>query len=143
MLFPERYDRFGALAVDDEIVFVRGKVDIRNDSVQLLAEDVACYEARVDVAKPTPQRKVTLHVDIDGPADVSEARLRQLGQLLRHFPGDDGLVIVLRGERERGLRSSLSVDWCPDLRRAVEEIIGPAWETSGAEELVRDRLALD
>jgi DNA polymerase-3 subunit alpha len=143
VLFPERYDRFGALAVDDEILFVRGKVDIRNDSVQLLVEDMTCYESRADVERPAPRRTVRLRVDIAGPAEACEARLRQLGQLLRHFPGDDSVLLVLRGERERCLRSGLSVDWCDDLRRAVEEIIGPAWETSGSEAIVRDRLALD
>jgi hypothetical protein len=142
-LFPERYERFGALAVDDEIVFVRGKVDIRNDSVQLLVEDMAGYESRVAVVQPAPHRTVRLRVAIDGPPETCEARLRQLGDLLRHFPGDDGVVIVLRGERDRCLRSGLQVDWCDDLRRAVEEIIGPAWETSGAVDVARDRLALD
>ena len=53
VLFPEKFDRFGALAVEDEILYVRGKVDIRNDAVQLLVEDMLVYESKVTVAAPS------------------------------------------------------------------------------------------
>ena len=127
VMFPEKYDRYASLVVEDAVLLVRGKVDLRNDALQLLVDDIAVYEARQEPV-PIAERVVRLRVTLDGSADDEEARLNQLAGLLRMFPGDDRPIIELerRGTRHL-LRSRRSIDWCLDLRRAIEEIGGIEW----------------
>jgi DNA polymerase-3 subunit alpha len=125
VLFPERYDRFGSLVVEDAILHVQGKVDQRNDELQLLLDELSVYESPPENATEAAFREVTLRfvASADHAADLD--RMRDVARLLREFEGDDRIVVelVLAG-RQRMLASSLRVDWCDDLTTAVKEILG-------------------
>ena len=62
VLFPERFDRFSACLAVDAILVIRGKVDQRNDELQLLAEDVSVYQSPAPTQRE-PVVQVSLRVD--------------------------------------------------------------------------------
>ena len=125
VLFPESYERFGAHLMEDAAVEVRAKVDERNESLQLLVDDLKAYEP-VEPEEIKPNVKVLLTIGCrEGEAGTDTMRLNRLASLLREFPGDDDLYVLLRlADNERFLRSSMRIDWCPDLHRAIEDITG-------------------
>ena len=124
VLFPEAFDRFGALCVEDQILVVRGRADSRNDSVQVIAEDISPYEV---TDEPPPAMATVVWLRLAGSDNLDEdvRRMEQLARLLRDFPGDDEVLLEIETAREvTHLRSNLRVDWCPDLDRAVSDILG-------------------
>jgi DNA polymerase-3 subunit alpha len=122
VLFPEKYDRLGNLLADDAIVLVKGRVDLRNDLLQLIAEDVSVWETPPE--QPTIElRWVLVDVACTGDAVRDAERIERLAGLFKLFNGDDGLLVAFdRPEGQRQLlRSGLRIDWCDDLRRALVE----------------------
>ncbi|HUG16489.1 MAG TPA: DNA polymerase III subunit alpha [Thermomicrobiales bacterium] len=125
VLFPEAYERCVEALAEDSVVTVRGKIDVRNEIVQLLCDEIQPYVA------PEPKNYVERQfVTIDLPSnaliDAELETMERLSRLLREFPGDDRLFI--RMERDGGsqlLRSRMRVDWCDDLDTAIAEVIGP------------------
>ncbi|RIK47050.1 MAG: DNA polymerase III subunit alpha [Chloroflexi bacterium] len=124
VLFPERYDRFGTLLVEDEVLVIRGRVDQRNDELQLLVEEISVYESpELDVPRSTTT--VVLRISLTDDMRRDEERMRRLSRLLRDFPGDDQLRLELsREDTVRTLESALRIDWCLDLEQAVAGMLG-------------------
>jgi DNA polymerase-3 subunit alpha len=121
VLFPDAYERSNGLIAEDAIVSIRGKVDPRNDSFQVIGDDVTQYEMTGPPQSPTYQI-VRIEIAASGARDTLVDAMRRLATLLREFPGDDLVRIAIcmpNGTLE--LDSRMRVDWCDDLRRAVEE----------------------
>jgi DNA polymerase-3 subunit alpha len=122
VFFPEAFERCGTELVEDAILDVRGKVDQRNDSFQIIADECSVYEA----PEPVPdieRRCVTVRLTVGRMQD--DITLRQLAQLFREFAGDDELFLRVESDRRtRVLQSRMRIDWCDDLCGALEELIG-------------------
>jgi DNA polymerase-3 subunit alpha len=124
VLFPESYERCSAQLLEDTPVAVRAKVDERNDSVQLLIDEMTAFEVEeIVVASPAVHVMVTIHRN--GSLQEQIDAMNRLAALCREFRGDDSLYIRLRlGEQQRLLRSGFRVDWCDDLRKAIADLVG-------------------
>jgi DNA polymerase III subunit alpha len=125
VFFPDAYERCGDVLREEAIVSIKGRVDHRNESFQVIAEE--CAEFDVPEAVPDVERhivKITIPVP-DGSNETRE-QLQTLSNLIREFPGDDELTLALGSNGRRTLlKSSRKIDWCPDLRAALEELLGP------------------
>jgi DNA polymerase-3 subunit alpha len=133
VLFPQAFEQFGGLLDEDAVLIVTGKADVRNDELQLLVDEVRQVE---DMAQDSPAAPsgdtVLMRVTETGIGNVD--RLYQLAQLLREFPGDDELVLVVEiGQRERAFRLGLRVDWSAHLEAAVTELLGASGVEHGAD----------
>jgi DNA polymerase-3 subunit alpha len=127
VFFPESYERSSANLIEDNIIVVRGKVDPRNDSFQVLGDEVSLYEIIEPEEEPERQH-VCLTLTSTGDPERDLQMLERLERVLRHsFVGDDILYLRLDDTDGRGrvLRSSLRVDWCGDFESAIAEILGP------------------
>lgn len=131
VFFPDSYERASATLVEDSIIVVRGKVDPRNDSFQVIGDEVLTYEIVEPEEEPERRHvRLTLRPTGDRAADLD--RLERLALLLRdHFSGDDLLYLRLDAPGGgRVLRSSFRVDWGSELESAITEILGPGTCTS-------------
>jgi DNA polymerase-3 subunit alpha len=128
VFFPESYERASANLVEDSIIVVRGKVDPRNDSFQVIGDEAIPYEIVEPEVEPERQI-VRLTLTSTGNTSDDLSRLERLARLFRdHFAGDDLLYIRVEGrgvERSMLVRSSMRVDWCDELESAIGEIVGP------------------
>jgi DNA polymerase III subunit alpha len=125
VLFPEVYDRCAEVLAEDAIVVVRGKIDVRNDTVQLLCDDIDAYVAQ-EAEEAVERQFVTIELPPHGDHEADHRTMQQVARLLREFPGDDRLFIRLPGGHgSHLLRSSIRIDWCRDLEQAIAEVIGP------------------
>ncbi len=124
VLFPEAYDRCVSQLHEDAAVTIQAKVDERNDSLQLIVDEIHAFEVEeATIVTPPTQVMVTIYRNANLNDDVSA--MNRLASLCREFPGDDHLYIRLNlGDRQRVLRSGFQVDWCRDLQRAMADIVG-------------------
>ncbi|MDQ3856579.1 MAG: OB-fold nucleic acid binding domain-containing protein, partial [Chloroflexota bacterium] len=149
--FPEAYERHRELLSDDAILQITGKLDERNDSLQLICESARQYtagedepaeeleEAREVEEEPSPdvwqreeeksyELRILLPVTEDPDADIEV--MRELERVLRAYPGDERVTLQLRV----GFRSivvephSLGVSISAALEAEMERVLrGRTW----------------
>jgi DNA polymerase-3 subunit alpha len=123
VLFPETYDASAERLEEDAIVKLNGKIDQRNDRIQMVVNSVAALVAEEE--KRSMQREVHLRLPNSGAVESDIRAMHRLRELLDEFPGDDAVYLYVPGaEHEVALRASFGIDWCGDLERALREILG-------------------
>ena len=106
IIFPNVFQRYELLLVDDTIVSVTGKVDVREgETPQLLVESIAPY-----VRKDTKYDNKKLYVRI--PKDMGEDTAL-LKKILMTSPGDDSVMVMIEKTEKKtrtgkGLKVTLS-----------------------------------
>src|SRR5690606_4974947 len=107
VLFPEAYERCSAHLVEYAAVEVRAKVDERNESLQLLVDELKPFEVE-EASEIDPPTRVLLTISRGGSEQEETRMMTRLANLFREFPGDDEVYIrVALGQSQRVLRSGL------------------------------------
>ena len=92
MVFPKTMTGFGHLLVEDAIVCVKGRLDLRDDQPKIIAVEITVPDLVLEGGPP-----VRLKVRPDA---LSNDRVEQLKALLREHPGDSPVYVHLeRPER--------------------------------------------
>lgn len=87
VVFPTIYDETKGVWEEDKLVFIEGKVDDRDDNLNLLVGSVELVE---NVEEPdTKVRRIKI------PRGTEKSVLREISSLLRENPGDDRVKIVV------------------------------------------------
>ncbi len=144
--FPESYERHRELLNDDAIVEVSGKLDERNDNLQLVCESVRGYSPVLETSPneeqavesqriadesewgPGPERpqelRVTLPTTPDLDADIE--RMQALYKALRRYPGSDRVTLQMSvGERFIVIEPhNLEVLYSAALEAELESVLG-------------------
>ncbi len=121
VVFNSVYASSRELCVTDRILVVKGRVDHKQEGeTKLLAMEVSAFEAVM------PRRDVTLKIDARrAPAGI----VRELASLVRDFPGDSRVNLVLRmseGERQLVLGPQYKVKPVPDFFAEAKALLGEA-----------------
>ena len=87
MVFPKTMSQFGHLLADDAIVVVKGRVDMRDDALKMIAMEITRPELVLDGGPP-----VRIKVRING---LSDAKVVRLKELLSEHPGDSPVFVHL------------------------------------------------
>lgn len=126
VLFPESYERHASLLIEDSAVSIKAKVDRRNDTLQMLVDEIRLYEPEQNQNAGSPSMDVLVNIQChDGDPGRDLEVMRRLVMLFREFQGDDRLYIRMKfGAGDRYLRSGLRIDWCHDLEAAIRDILG-------------------
>jgi DNA polymerase-3 subunit alpha len=121
--FPETYQRSAALLEPGTLVLVRGKLERDDESVRILAADVA----PLDSVRERIAREIAIH--LRGPADRNT--LESLGEIFSRHRGDRKISFeVETGEPPHRLRvkvdvsSQIRVRPSPTLIAEVEQLVG-------------------
>jgi DNA polymerase III subunit alpha len=132
VLFTDAYAEFGAVLVNDGVVFLVGKVDKSRGDPQLIVERVI----PIDKAAMHLATRVIVEVsDIPGDEGAARGALEQLSGMLRSHSSravERGaasvpLNIVLRmGGKRIVMESARPVTPSPELLRYVSDVLGPA-----------------
>ena len=103
VVFPKVYEKCKNLLVEEQLLVVEGKVDVRGSKVQVLADSVADLRVAVP-GNSTDVPKVHL-VEITVDLSVGEGHDRQLVrhvyQMLASHPGPDRFLITVITEGGR------------------------------------------
>ncbi|MFW6073962.1 MAG: DNA polymerase III subunit alpha [Chloroflexota bacterium] len=122
VVFPNTYDEVSDHLDTDAIVSLSGRVDERNDAVQLIVESIAPFDdGETHEAQSVPSGSLVV-LDLE---DTAWQELNRLSELFQNFEGNDRVVLrFYLGGQYRAIRVGYTVDWCPDLRNAVEDCLG-------------------
>jgi DNA polymerase-3 subunit alpha len=126
VLFPSTYEQFSGELNEGNIVDIRGKLEKRGESLQLVCESMTS-----DLPVPTaPQAPVESVVVRFGPASdrwTDVRLLQEIDGVLRRYEGDSPVVFIvpMRSDRPRTLRSrSRSVEWSKALEQELMSVKG-------------------
>ncbi len=117
VVFPDAYERYREMWVEDAIVLVRAKVDQRGEEIQLVCDSVRPYgdslqqllgltqdsaDQQPDAEKGDGGRPSVLNVHIrlpvSGDVQADLERMKQLSRLLKENPGKDMITLYLPRE---------------------------------------------
>jgi DNA polymerase-3 subunit alpha len=115
MVFPKTMQKFGHVLVDDGVVIVKGRVDMREDQAKLMATEIERFEPVIDGAPPV---RINL-----SPNALSEHLLADLKSLLHEHPGDSQVFLHL-GEKVLRLPDQFSVDASNGLMGELRVLLG-------------------
>jgi DNA polymerase III subunit alpha len=124
ILWPEQYVKYGELVADDSILFVRGTVDKRPDS-----EEANLIVSELLTLEQAPARYTHGVVVRLSEADDGQQGLERLYEILRGYPGDCELRLVLRLADERQVHcrcDRLHVAINSEMRSRVSDLLGPS-----------------
>ncbi len=119
VLFPDVLSEFGALLVEDAVVFVRGKADYRRERANVIASELIPLEkAREKLAKG-------VRIQLDA-REVTEETVRQIRNICLHHRGSRPFAIVIttgkgrvHATADRTLSVNPDVEFCRKMRQLV------------------------
>ena len=112
VVFPKTYERMSSLIVENKVVYIEGKINIREGTpsilIDLMADDV-------------PKSKNKYDFVINVPKNASQSQLMQLNSLLKNNPnGHRGLIILPNG---KNLPLSYGVNYNDKLQQQIDTIL--------------------
>lgn len=118
VIFPSLYERARGILDKDQVVLVEGKVDKREEELSFLADTIELFD---------PNNMSNLEtVEIHIPKGVGTAVLQNVNRVLRGFPGNIPVVLVLPngGSQLRRMNLPFSIDPVPNLENEIQKILG-------------------
>lgn len=121
IFFPDSYDGFSLLLKQDALIYVKGRIDLRQDRPKVVAEEVIpINEIEKRLSKSAHVRLIT--------TGFEEETLSSLKDVLSSYPGECSVYFKLIDSRKRhvtlGGNSGLMVEPGEELVRRVEKLIG-------------------
>jgi DNA polymerase-3 subunit alpha len=121
VMFPDVLNRFSDSLVQDTVVFVKGKVDYRRESPNILAiELITLEEVREKLAA-----KVRIRLDA---RDVTKEKVAMIKSICQHHKGKSPVYVAVRTDKgrvyataDRGLSVNPDLDFCRKMKQLVGE----------------------
>lgn len=112
IIFPKIYDKVRGILNKEEIVMVSGKIQIKDDVAQIIADNMEKIEV---VEKDVSEKKVNptqeyLGLIVD---KVIEDKVDDIVNLFANYPGDIIVILAIGGKK---FKSPYSIRWCEALR---------------------------
>jgi DNA polymerase III alpha subunit len=122
-VFPRTMQEVGHLLADDEVVCVRGRLDLRDDEAKLICMELRRPELVLDGAEPL-HLALPLHV-------LSDDRVDQLKRLLVDHPGESPVFLHV-GSKTIRLADGFNVEARNGLLAELRVLLGPSCFWQGA-----------
>ncbi len=117
VVFPRVYETTRPLWIKDQMVLVEGRLDSREDNLNLLVENVQPISAETKA-----NEKYDFKIQI--PRRISSSKLVQINKLLKSAPGKDRGVLIFNSERgKKKLALTFGVKYGKRLEKKIREII--------------------
>lgn len=116
VIFPKLYAENPPFYIEDNALLVRGKVDNRDDKLQIVVDSVSLVDT-----KQTPQDMIhEIYVKNGTPKD----RLEKVSDLLKTHKGDHEITIAIEsGNDIKKITLPYRVDYTPELEKLVEKTL--------------------
>jgi DNA polymerase-3 subunit alpha len=126
VLFPDTFDRHGSLLSEGAILDVRGRIDRRGETLQIVCDSLSDSLPEASVSEAGTEALVLRFAAADDPwADIRT--MQQVDEILRRYEGDTPIVVEVPAGRAglRRFRSrSRRVDWSQGLQDELRKIAG-------------------
>ena len=119
VFFPKTYEEYKDKITSDSVVLIKAKVDYRDEEMQLLAEKVN---------KPTTgdltHEASGIHKEVFIPRKTSKNTLKKLGALLKQYPGDDSVLILIpNGGTPQKMLLPYGVKWSKKIEAEISALL--------------------
>jgi DNA polymerase-3 subunit alpha len=119
VVFPRTYSQTRELLRLDAVVIMRGRLDYREEEVQLIVEKVTYPQADLGTFAATHNQH-----EIFIPRNTTQATLNQLGQLLKSNPGDESvLILIANGAEPEKMLLPYGVKWSVELADKIAVLL--------------------
>ncbi|MBI4297000.1 MAG: DNA polymerase III subunit alpha [Chloroflexi bacterium] len=127
--WPEVYTRTRELWEEGQILLVRGKVRSRGDQVSISCDEATPYqpaEASLTPTQPEAPCRYSVSLILPHMSDEAraKARLREVTALLKSFPGEDEVTILIPNRVGRTRMAFPNTGYCPELHRRLASLLG-------------------
>lgn len=117
VVFPRTYEITRALWTKDQLVLVEGRLDKREERLNLLVENAMPFSEKT-------QLKKDFDFSIEIPRGISSRKLVTINKLLKSSPGKMKGVLFFEGEGGRKrLVLTFGVNYTKELEREIKKII--------------------
>ncbi len=133
VVFPKAYEKTRELWQPDNMLLVRGKVQVREDEAKVICESAVDYHSWIEEAEDeeeSPSLKVRRRLDISIPRSGDQEKdvrlLSELHSLLTTHPGDDvfNLYVPRDDCTVQLIFPNDTTTYSPSLEKAVAELLG-------------------
>jgi DNA polymerase-3 subunit alpha len=147
VVWPNVYERIGELWEEGNVLWVEGKVSVRNDRAQLSCNNARLYQTEEPQGKeepalepiaaqappepaappvPTQRHRLIISMTQNGESEENiMASLGKVDKVLQQFPGNDEVVLKIKdGESITSVRWRHSTGYCQELHQQLVELIG-------------------
>lgn len=119
VFFPTVWDEHRAQLAQDIPLIVKGKLDLRDDSLNLLVDSVRVIKVDQLVADDTDYQ---LHI----PRHTKPETLVELGKILKSRPGGASLAIIIpTGDTQKVVKLPYTVDYSAELQTQINQLLNP------------------
>lgn len=119
VVFPKLFEQEKSTLVPDAVVLLKGKVDYREDEMQLIAEAVSSP----DTAELN-HTAAGVHKEIFIPRKTSPETLQELGKLLKSKPGSESVVVLIpNGGKPERMVLPYGVNWNKKLEKEIAKLL--------------------
>jgi len=116
IIFPKLFAENPQIWIEDSPLVVKGKVDNREDKLQIVAESVIL----IDLKRTPPELQHEIFIKSGTPKDV----MQKVSDLLKIHPGDHEIVVVVESANNlKKIKLPYRVDFTDDLTELVEKIL--------------------
>ncbi|MDA1079864.1 MAG: DNA polymerase III subunit alpha [bacterium] len=118
VFFPKIYQEFSELLVNDSAVLLKGKVDNRDDEMQLMVEKLVPPDNI-----PEPKADIADH-EIFIPRKTEQATLEKLGALLKAHSGSESVVVLIpNGKEPQRMLLPYGVTWSDEIDAEISKLL--------------------
>ena len=110
VVFPRIFGATKEQWVDYKPLIISGRIDYREDKLNLLVEEVNYDTAQAN------------DLQIKIPASAGQTELKALKELLLQYPGQDSATLVFEGQDKR-IKLSFGINWSEDLAHLIANVL--------------------
>lgn len=119
VVFPKLFAQYEKQLVNESVMLIKAKVDVREDEVQLVAENISIPEEEMIDAIPDD-----LKHEIFIPRKTERDTLQALGALLKSKPGEHQVILLIpNGDGQKKLLLPYTVQWNDELDYHVKKLL--------------------
>ena len=124
--WPRLYEHTQGLWQEGNILTIKGIVKIKNGELQLNCQEAMLLPVRQEVLKEPQRRHVLIDINQSGDAEKDIECLHKIMDILNSYPGQDrvSLAVVSDGEVTNLEMPETTVNYCPELARELNKIVG-------------------
>jgi DNA polymerase-3 subunit alpha len=120
VFFPKVWGQYKATLELDQPALITGKLDLRDDQLNLLASTVSAI-------KVTTATAATTDFTIDIPRGTDTNILKKIGRLLKKTPGPHTLSVTLSGTgtHKKIIPLPYKVNFTDQTKQAIQKLLSP------------------
>lgn len=119
VVFPKLYKDYEPYLKNESVILMKGKVDVREEETQIMAESISVPEESILDAVPDDMKH-----EIFIPRKTAKETLQTLGGLLKASPGDHQVILLIpNGSDPKKIILPYTVNWTAEIGKKVAELL--------------------